>query len=131
MDKKTIYICGNPLLDFDSLPLKLIDGLQTAFPQIEFKTIDPNENLKPIGKKMIIIDTVDGIDEITVISGIGQLVTGKIYSPHDLDLGFNLQLMKKLGLLEEVLIFGVPMEIEKQAALGQLILAIKKYLLIL
>ena len=129
MQKKIIYVFGSLLLDFDSLPLMLIKDLQAVFPQIDFQIIDPNENLKPIDKKMVIIDTVEGIDKVTIITDIDQLVLTQLYSPHDFDLGFNLQLLKKLGLLDEILIFGVPMEIKKQTAFEQLVLVMRQYYL--
>lgn len=119
--KKTIYIFGNPLLDFDSLPIELKPELEKRFPEIDFKIMDPNENLKPINGELIIIDTVEGINEVVVIDDIEKIKAARMYSAHDLDLGFNLQLLYNLGELKKVIIFGVPMEIEKEAALGQLV----------
>ena len=37
-----------------------------------------------------------------------KIVTGKVYSLHDFDLGFNLKLMKKTGTLKDVNIIGIP-----------------------
>ena len=127
MKKQIIYIFGNPLLEFDSLPLQLNSELQTAFPQIDFRIIDPNENIKPVDKKICLIDTVADISRVTVIQKIEQLFGEQMYSAHDFDLSFNLRLLNKLGLLDEILIFGVPMGIKKQAAMEQLVLEIEKY----
>lgn len=128
MDKIIIYLFGNPLLDFDSLPLDLISDLRLVFPEIDFREVDPNENLKPIDKKMIIIDTIEGITEVTLVTKVDELLSEQMYSMHDLDLGFNLKLLQGIGLLEEVLIFGIPMKIEKQAALEQLVSLMRKTL---
>lgn len=118
---KTIYIFGNELLDFDNLPLKILPNLQKKFPEINFKIQDPNENLKPINKEIHIIDTVQGIKEVKTISSLNQLNTNSsLYSLHDLDLAFNLKLLKKLGLLKKVIIFAVPQNISKKKALAQL-----------
>jgi len=117
----TIYLCGNPLLPFDSLPLKLKPKLEKAFPQIDFIELDPNENLKPENKELIIIDTVEGIDEVMVIDDIDKIKTEKIYSLHDFDLGYNLKLLQKLGELESVKIIGVPMEGDEEKILIQII----------
>jgi Ni,Fe-hydrogenase maturation factor len=118
--KKKIYIFGNPLLDFDNLPIKLAPALQEKFPEIDFVIADPNENLKPVGGELMIIDTAQGIDKVLVIEDLEKIQTEKIYSLHDFDLAFNLKLLKKIGQLQKVKIFCVPMEDEEEKILGQL-----------
>lgn len=118
---KTIYIFGNHLLPFDNLPLQLVPELKKHFPKIHFEIKDPNENLKPENKELIIIDTVEGIDKVIIFNDIDKIENSPKYSMHDFDLGFNLKLLQKIGELEKVTIFGVPMKIKKQAALEQLI----------
>jgi len=110
----TIHIFGNPLLPFDSLPLKFVPKLKKIFPEIDFQLADPNENLKPKNKKLFIIDTIEGIKEVVVVDDLSKINTEKAYSLHDFDLGFNLKLLQKIGELEEVLIIGVPMEVEDE-----------------
>jgi len=117
---KTIHIFGNSLLDFDNLPLKLAPKLQKLFPEIDFVITDPSENLKPINKELIIIDTIEGIEKVTVIDDIEKLETSKIYSLHDFDLAFNLKLLQKIGKLKSVKIFGVPMKGDEKEILEQL-----------
>ncbi len=118
---KTIYIFGNPLLNFDNLPIKLVPELRKKFPDINFIIQDPNENIKPSANgELIIIDTVININTVIIINNIKQLETGKIYSMHDFDLAFNLKLLKKIGKLKKVKIFGVPPDLNKQTALEQL-----------
>jgi len=123
---KTIYIFGNPLLDFDSLPVKLLPELKKKFPEYDFIIADPNENLKPKNKELIIIDTVVGTDKVIVFDNIDKIQNSPRYSMHDFDLGFNLKLLKKIGALEKATIFGVPAKIKKQAALKQLIFLLKR-----
>jgi len=123
--KQKIYIFGNPLLPFDSLPIRLAPRLQAALPEFEFIVVDPNENLKPVDKELIIIDTVEGIDKITVIDDIDKIKTEKIYSLHDFDLGYNLKLLQKLGELERVKIIGIPMEGDEKTIVDQLINILK------
>ena len=62
--KKIIHIFGNPLLDFDNLPLKLAPKLQKIFPEIDFVITDPSENIEPINEELIIIDTVENIKKV-------------------------------------------------------------------
>jgi len=118
--KKTIHIFGNPLLDFDNLPLKLAPKLEKLFPEIDFVIADPSENLEPNNGELIIIDTVEGIKKVVVIDDLEKIQTGKIYSLHDFDLAFNLKLLQKIGKLKKVKIFGVPMEGDEKEILEQL-----------
>lgn len=119
--KPTIYIFGNPLLDFDNLPIKLIPKLKKLFPAINFIIQDPNENIKPAKNgELIIIDTVMGIKKVTIIDDIEKLETSKIYSMHDFDLAFNLKLLKKIGQLKKLAIFGVPPNYPKEKAIDEL-----------
>jgi Ni,Fe-hydrogenase maturation factor len=120
MKKKIIYIFGNPLLDFDNLPLKLAPRLAKIFPEIDFVIADPNENLRPVNKKLTIIDTIEGIKNIVVIDDIDILETNKLYSLHDFDLAFNLKLLEKIGHLEKVRIIGVPIGGNEEETLEQL-----------
>ena len=125
---KKIYIFGNPLLPFDNLPIKMLPDLKELFPEIDFIVQDPNENLKTEEGKIIIIDTAQNIDKVTVLNNLDNLETEKIYSAHDFDLAFNLKLLRKIGKLKEVLIFAVPQEIKKQEAIDQLSCLLKDYL---
>jgi len=117
---KTIYIFGNPLLEEDSLPIKLVPELRKKFPEIKFVVQDPNENLKPEDGKLFIIDTVLGINKVEIIDNLDRIQSDKIYSAHDFDLGFNLKLLAKIGELKKVAIFGVPVKIAGKEALKQL-----------
>jgi Ni,Fe-hydrogenase maturation factor len=137
--KQTIYIFGNELLDFDNLPIKLAPKLKKLFPGINFIIQDPTENIKPAYAKasagkpprdgeLIIIDTVMGIKKVTVINEIEKLETEKIYSMHDFDLAFNLKLLKKIGRLKKLAIFGVPPVYDKNITLNELSKLIKNYI---
>jgi Ni,Fe-hydrogenase maturation factor len=128
MKKIIVYVFGNPLVKKDSLPIELMGDLKKSFPNINFKEIDPTENLHKLGKKLYIIDTVVGIKNVTVIKDIDSIELNKIYSLHDFDLGFNLKLMKKAGIIDDVIIFGIPANMRKQEALKQLKNALKKVL---
>lgn len=121
-----VLVFGNPLLENDSLPLKLLPELKNKFPDIEFKEIDPTEDLEKQGKHLIILDTVEGINKVVILNSIEQLHANKIYSMHDFDLAYNLKLLKKIGKVDSVKIIGVPMEIDKQKALDQIQSIFKK-----
>jgi hypothetical protein len=105
----------------DSVPLRLLGRLRARFPGIEFREFDPNENLEREGRSLNIIDAVEGIDCVTMITDIDSIQTQKVYSMHDFDLGHSLKLLKKLGYLDSVRIFGIPMQMGEKEALAQLV----------
>jgi len=129
--KKAIYVFGNPLVEEDSLPLKIASKLGEIFPDIEFIVKDPNDNLEPKNGELWIIDTIrvnsgqwtanSEKNKILVIDDLDKIQLNKIYSAHDFDLGFNLKLLRKIGKLKKVVIFGVPVGIGNKKALDQLV----------
>jgi Ni,Fe-hydrogenase maturation factor len=122
---KTIYVFGNPLVKEDSSPLKLIEELKKEFPSLQFKEFDTVEDLE-LEKELNIIDTVKGINKVELIEDIDKIITDKIYSLHDFDLGYNLKLLKKMKMIDKVRIFGIPMKINEKEAFEQLRKVIRK-----
>lgn len=114
---QNIYILGNPLLDFDNLPIHLKPELEKAFPNLIFEVIDPNDNLHPDNGLLVIIDTVINIEGPVLIKSIDDLVLSPRYSMHDLDLAFNLKLLAKMGKLERVFIVGLPPDYDAEQGL--------------
>jgi Ni,Fe-hydrogenase maturation factor len=109
----------------DSIPLRVMDRLAARMPDMEFKEFDPNENLEKEGRELNIIDTVEGITKVMLLTDIDAVQTSRIYSMHDFDLGYSLKLLKKLGYIDGVRIFGVPMRIRQKDAVEQLIALIR------
>lgn len=103
-----IYVFGNPDLQFDSLPIKILPKLKKKFPAIKFKIKDPNEEWDFSEKYLYIIDTVVGIKKITVFNDISAFKKSPTISLHDFDLYADLILMKKLGKLPDCAIIGIP-----------------------
>ena len=128
VEKTKILVFGNRMLKNDSMPILLMPGLQERFSSVEFKEFDPNENLEREGRDLNIIDTIDGIDRVVLITDIDSIQRSPSVSMHDFDLGYSLKLLKKLKLLDSVRIFGVPMKIRRKDALGQLCLLISSSL---
>lgn len=112
-----IYVLGNPLLEEDSLPLKLLPSLRKEFSDIEFIEIDPTEEF-PEEEHLIIIDTIINTEKVVVLKDkdIDKIEQSAKCSLHDFDLGMQLKLMKKLGTLKEVTIIGVPPQIDEGKA---------------
>lgn len=115
-----ILVFGNILLKKDNLPLRILGRLRKKFPEIEFKEFDPTESFEEEGRELLIIDAVEGIRKVTVITDMGSIAFKRGSSVHDFDLGYSLRLLKKLGYIDSVTIFGVPMKISEDEALRQL-----------
>ena len=105
--QKKVFVFGNPDVEMDSLPLRLVPDLKKKFPDVSFEMLDPNEEWT-IPKEMLIIDTVVGIKEITVFDGLAHFTASPNVSVHDFDAYANLRLLQKLGKLGEVKIVGIP-----------------------
>ena len=120
-----ILVCGNPLVKQDSAALKAAKDLKKILPEVEFEEFDSVEELQD--EEINILDVVEGLKKPKVIKNIDDIKIGKIYSTHDFDLGQNLKLLKKLGLIGKVTIFGVPGRINKKTV-GQLAELIKSNL---
>ena len=115
-----VLVFGNLLLENDSLPLRLLPKLRERFFDVEFKEVDPTEGLESEGRDLVILDSVEGIDEVMVIDSIERLHANRVCSMHDFDLGYNLKLLKKVGKIDSVRIIGVPMGIGEGEALDQI-----------
>jgi Ni,Fe-hydrogenase maturation factor len=120
----TIYVFGNPLVREDSLPLKLINKLRKEFPSLQFKEFDTVEDFE-LKKELNIIDTVKGIKKVELIEDIDKIITDKIYSMHDFDLGYNIKLLKKMRMIDKVRIFGIPSDMKEKEAMKELCDVIK------
>jgi len=118
--KRKIYICGNPLVDEDSMPFRILPQLRAQLPEIDFIDFDPTENF-PRENPLYIIDTVINAPGVMVIRDLAGLGDAPHFSAHDADLAFHLKWLEKMGELPELTIFGVPAEGEEGKILGDLV----------
>jgi len=126
--KKKIFICGNPLVDVDSLPFRILPELKVALPEVDFIDFDPTENF-PDDDPLYIIDTVINARGVMVIRDLDNLGDAPHVSAHDADLAFHLKWLEKMGELPSLVIFGVPAVGEEKSIREDLVKMIKKALL--
>ncbi|MFH1294936.1 MAG: hypothetical protein ABIH90_03295 [Candidatus Aenigmatarchaeota archaeon] len=112
----TIFVVGNPLLEEDSLPIRILPKLLKAFPDLDFREIDPTEDLRILGRRPVLIDAVVGPNKVVVLKDLETIEDGPHCSLHDMDLGMSLKLMKKMGLMDSVTIIGIPVGISESDA---------------
>ena len=108
-----IFVLGNPEMDSDSLPLKILLRLKKEFPEIEFAVVDPNEEWE-IPENLVMIDTAEGIDKITIFNDLSSFSAAPNVTMHDFDAYANLQLLNKLGKLKKITIIGIPPRLPKK-----------------
>lgn len=115
-----VFVFGNPDLVQDSLPLKLLPRLRDAMPEIEFKTVDPNEEWET-EENTTIIDTVINIKEPGVFTDLESFSPSPRLTMHDFDAYTNLKLLKKIGKISSVKIIGLPPDMPENDAFEFLI----------
>lgn len=108
MKPHTVLVFGNPLVDADSIALRLMPLLQIKFPELVFREFDAAENLENEGRDLVILDSAIGLDDVVLLEGLDSLATGKACSMHDFDLALTLKILKKIGKIDSVRIIAVP-----------------------
>jgi len=108
-----VYVFGNEDLEIDNKAFDVAARLKNTLKSIDFIKVKPNEDVPFIDeKKVVILDVIEGIDEIIEVKGddLEKIVLPPRSSVHDFDLGFQLKYLKKIGKLGEVIIVGLPMK---------------------
>lgn len=117
---REVWIFGNPDYEPDALPLKLLPELKKCLPGVSFSIKDPNEEWDlerrstqtdtqiNAEEPLIIIDTVQGIKEVTVFTDLNQFQPTPRVTVHDFDLGMKLRWLQKLKKLPPFTIIGIP-----------------------
>ena len=123
-----IYIFGNPDLENDSLPVRLIPKLQKELGDISINHIDPNEEIDT-DEPFIVIDTVVGIKETTLFESLKDFTPPPNFTCHDFDVFANLKLLEKLGRLPKYRIIGVPPIMDEKVALKEIVTMVQSNIL--
>ena len=108
-----IHVFGNEYVAEDKRAIEVAKELEGAIEGISFVFVNPNEDVSFVNERhVVILDTVQGIWEVTLIEGgvIDELISSPRGSVHDFDLAFQLRYLKKLNKLGEVIIIGIPQE---------------------
>jgi len=111
-----VYVFGNPDLPADSLPLKILPGLEKKMPQVRFVVKDPNEEWD-VPEELVVIDTVEGVKDVTVFDDLTKFVAAPRVTMHDFDALTNLRYLQKLGKIKKIKVIGIPATIPENEAL--------------
>ncbi len=118
-----VYILGNPDLKEDNLACKIAEKFKGKINNLDFIIVNLNEDLPFVNEeKVIILDTINGINNIEIINDVDKFILSPRNSVHDFDLSYQLKYLKKLGKLKQISIIGLPQNIEVDYVLIQSIL---------
>ncbi len=119
-----VWVFGNIDVEEDSLPLRILPQLQRLRPDLTFRVRDPMEEWDDVPDPLTIVDTVKGLEEVTVFTELDVFESAPAVSMHDLDLLAQLQFLKKLGKLKRVTVVGVPTSLTADQAVTQIAAAL-------
>ena len=91
--------------------------MQKLFPQITFIKADPTETLNASYQHLTILDTAEGVKDVTIIDDLDLLSPSPRVNVHDYDLAIDLKLQQKLKKIKSVKIIAIPVNFSQQKAL--------------
>ena len=113
-----VFIFGNPDIESDSLPARILPKLRENFPSLNFEMKDPNEEWE-IPDDLVVIDVAEGIDEVTVFNDLKNFASPPRVGMHDFDALTNLRYMEKIGKLKKIKIIALPMGMSEDDAVKE------------
>ena len=105
---KIIYYAGNPIVEEDAIPSKIIPEIRKIFPDISFISFDPTEDIDKVQKNLVIIDTVKNIQKVELFDDMNTFTLSPRFSVHDYDLNLDLNILLKLKKIKKISIIGIP-----------------------
>ena len=97
-------------MSFDNRPFEIVERIKSNFKGVRFIKVKPNEDLPFLNeKKVIILDSVEGIKKLTIIYDLDKFKIPPRSSVHDFDLALQLKYLRKIGKIGELIIIGIPM----------------------
>ncbi len=114
-----VFVAGNPLIEEDSLALQVAEALGPEFREIKFQEISSLSEAEPIPMHLYIIDVAMGVQKVEVVRDLSKLGEAKLVSLHDLDIGMELLIYKKLGKIGKVSIIAIPLGYKLEKAVGE------------
>jgi hypothetical protein len=96
----------------------VLPELRRRFPSIGFKKTAASEDLEEEGRRLVVVDTVKGIDQVTLIDDLEAVNPGRIAGGSGMLLA--LRILLKLKSVDSVKVIAVPHEYEGEEALEEI-----------
>ena len=84
----------------------ILPRLRKRFPSVGFQKYDKSMELEEEGPDLLALDSVNGMEEVTLIDDLGSLSPGKALAASDALM--TLRIMIKIGSLKSVRLIAVP-----------------------
>ncbi len=97
---------GNPILEEDSIAIKIANILKNEMNEYTFIYYDPAE---PLPQEPIFLDVSPDVKKVELIDNVEKLQEPKAYTLHDFDLALLLKIMKEIGKVKNIKIIVVPL----------------------
>ena len=111
-----VLVVGNPDIESDALPLRILPKLLERFPGASFDVLDPNEEWN-ISGDVTLLDTVQGIQDVHLFEDLRVFRPAPTVTLHDYDALAQMQYLQKLGAVTNIKIIGVPPMMSEEQAL--------------
>ncbi|MEW5955029.1 MAG: hypothetical protein AB1626_00640 [Candidatus Micrarchaeota archaeon] len=128
--RRTVFAFGSRVLPGDSLALDVCEKLRGRLKQFDFVECETLDELIALAaqknvRELIVLDVVQGLRGVRLIEDLAELADASPSSLHDFDAGFFLRIAKESGVVERVLVVGLPpsLDVEKAAAEAGRVLA--------
>lgn len=121
-----VWIFGNPDLEQDALPIKMSEELKFRLPKLTFVFKDPNDSWENLPEKLVIIDTIAGIKEVSIFTSLDDFLNVPRVSMHDFDLGTKLKWLAKIKKLPPFTIIGVPMGATEEGVIDKIVVLLRE-----
>ena len=86
-----VFVFGNPLIEEDSLALKVAERLKGKVKGIEFVAVQSLDEVEE--RDFVVLDVAKGIEKVQVIEDLEKLETVHPVSGHDFDLAMELKML--------------------------------------
>lgn len=96
----------------------ILAELRHRFPSVGFRKSSSSEELEDEGRRLVVIDTVKGIDQVTLIEDLEDVTPGRIAGGSGLLL--SLRILLKLKSVDSVKVIAVPDEYESDDAVEEI-----------
>jgi hypothetical protein len=102
----------------------VLSRLRKSFPGVGFKKYDLNMELESEGPKLIVIDTVQGIDHVTLLEDLHFISPGRALKGSGSMI--TLRILKSIGSIDSALVIAVPAEYPTKDAIEEIIPIIRE-----
>ena len=92
----------------------ILAKLRKNFPSIGFKKQKISDDIEEEGRDIVLIDTVKGLQTVTLIDDPNDISPGKS------EIVMTLRILLKLGLLDSVKIIGVPSDYDQEVTVEEI-----------